>query len=1168
MSKPCSLDQVVSVKSRFTRAMSLVRDFASADALEGYILTPVGRDVLHRVFSALCDSSSTRAWSLTGPYGTGKSSFALFTAQMFAGDPEIRNRARTLLRTQDRALSDKLTARESPLSKDTSRFCPILVSGSRQPLEKALADALAKALRRLSPGGRPPKVVEKLEAIAAAKEPTGIAVVGLYEEANDYLRRFGDDANGLLLVIDELGKFLEYGASHPEGGDVFVLQELAEAASRSTRPFFVLTILHQALDRYAEHMSPSRRSEWAKVHGRFEDVAFEEPAEQMLRLTAQAIRQDGPQKTLEPIRRAASRMAEQCVAVVPRVGSLDRSDLIECLAASYPLHPLTALTVGPLFRQLAQNERSLFAFLSSTEPYGFQEFLRSQGLGEGEVPVYRLDRLYDYVVTALGSSLFVHHRGKVWAEVEAALERLRDGDDLQLCLAKTIGLLQAVGPAGALTPSRKVLHLCLAGQADMGEVDAALDQLTKRSVAIFRRHLGSFALWEGSDIDLEARLGEARREVDRDFPIATFLMQTLPPEARIARRHYFQKGTLRYFETVYADRDSFRRELLRGLGSADGRIVFCLPKNADDREAMVAELKSKDSPAAAGIIAAIPEDLLDLQEYCHELLCLSWVLQHTSELETDRIAHRELYSRMSFAENGLRQHLDWIFAPTGTRQSRCSWYHRGREETLATARAVNDLLSRICDEVFPATPTWRNELINRRSLSSAAAAARRNLIQAMIEHGTEDTLGITGYPPEFSMYETLLRGSRLHRKKAGEWGFFAPDAKSEPAVAEIWRAFEQFLADSEPRRLSVDQLFSVLRKPPFGLKDGILPILTAVMLLHFDTEVALYEDGSFVPRLSDSVFERMFKTPERFELQRLRIAGPRFEVFRKYAEVLNRTLGHTAPDLIALVKPLVRLVRELPEYVGKTRQISPTAQALLRAIREARQPDKLLFVEIPSACGFAPFEVEGKLARTEVDRFFGVLRTGLAELQHAYQQLLDTLKKLLIDALDQKGKLVDARRAIDHEARLVLNLAVDAKLKSFLMRAVDPDTDDATWVESIATLLANRPPTAWDDHDLARFEVELAAIARSFRHFKVLAFEMERSGVSILDGDPGMLRVSVTTPTAGECERVVHVPAEYRLRADRVKDELLKVLAREKLLEKKDVSVALLGQLVRQLLQE
>ena len=46
-------------------------------------------------------------------------------------------------------------------------------------------------------------------------------------------------ARGLLLIIDELGKLLEYAASHPDDGDVFILQELAEAAARSESPFLV-----------------------------------------------------------------------------------------------------------------------------------------------------------------------------------------------------------------------------------------------------------------------------------------------------------------------------------------------------------------------------------------------------------------------------------------------------------------------------------------------------------------------------------------------------------------------------------------------------------------------------------------------------------------------------------------------------------------------------------------------------------------------------------------------------------------------------------------------------------------------------------------------------------------------------------------------------------------
>ena len=216
-----------------------------------------------------------------------------------------------------------------------------------------------------------------------------------------------------------------------------------------------------------------------------------------------------------------------------------------CLEACYPLHPLTALVLGPLFRQLAQNERSLFAFLASSEPFGFREFLHDHTAKDGP---YRLDRLYDYVMASLGPTLFAQHRGKLWAEVQSALDRLHDASDLEVRLAKGIGLLQALGPASGVTASRVSLHVAMKGAGSDEEIEAAIQSLARRSIVVFRRHTGSYALWEGSDIDIDDRLQAARQSVERDQNLASFLTRQMPPQPSIARRHYFQTGTLRYFE--------------------------------------------------------------------------------------------------------------------------------------------------------------------------------------------------------------------------------------------------------------------------------------------------------------------------------------------------------------------------------------------------------------------------------------------------------------------------------------------------------------------------------------------------------------------------------------------------------------------------------------------
>ena len=75
MSGTFSLKNHVTVSPRFTRSVALMRDADSLSALEGYILTPNGRGVLERLADAVRGESAARAWSLTGPYGSGKSAF-------------------------------------------------------------------------------------------------------------------------------------------------------------------------------------------------------------------------------------------------------------------------------------------------------------------------------------------------------------------------------------------------------------------------------------------------------------------------------------------------------------------------------------------------------------------------------------------------------------------------------------------------------------------------------------------------------------------------------------------------------------------------------------------------------------------------------------------------------------------------------------------------------------------------------------------------------------------------------------------------------------------------------------------------------------------------------------------------------------------------------------
>src|SRR6185503_8632017 len=112
--------------------------------------------------------------------------------------------------------------------------------------------------------------------------------------------------------------------------------------------------------------------------------------------------------------------------------------------------------------------------------------------------------------------------------------------------------------------------------------------------------------------------------------------------------------------------------------------------------------------------------------------------------------------------------------------------------------------------------------------------------------------------------------------------------------------------------------------------------------LAHDTEVALYEEGAFLPELTIEAFERVLRSPDKFSLRRYRVEGIRREVFRKLAQLFGAA-SDTQNNLVSVVRPLYRFFGKLPPYSQKTNSISPTAIAVRDALISAKEPDRLLF---------------------------------------------------------------------------------------------------------------------------------------------------------------------------------------------------------------------------------
>jgi hypothetical protein len=440
-------------------------------------------------------------------------------------------------------------------------------------------------------------------------------------------------ALGILLIFDELGKLLEYAASNPSSSDVYQLQRLAEHCARSAVPILLLGVLHQDFIGYASELPDSQRQEWEKIRGRFEDIIFEQSADDLLRLIADAMsshRKEGLRVT--PLFKSLCQSAWSAKIVPP---GLEQVSGLPLLTACFPMHPCVTLLLGPVFKRFGQNERSAFSFLTSSEPNALADFAANHGSDQ----LYSLNDLYEYLVGIFGDSLLTGRDGKRWAEafnVESQHLDLKLGE---LSVLRTVAILGIVGRWNGVSATQKVLKLALAPAMDATDVDVHLRSLLNKSAIIYRRYNDTYSLWEGSDIDVEARIADARSRIAADASAVELLRTHFTPRPLVARRHSFERGTLRYFDIMFAT-PSKLPELNTALeqqddGShADGRIVVVIP---DARGGILnpAAAAAQAVMARQDTILCVPGNASEVETLARELAAVEWVSNATTDLQND-----------------------------------------------------------------------------------------------------------------------------------------------------------------------------------------------------------------------------------------------------------------------------------------------------------------------------------------------------------------------------------------------------------------------------------------------------------------------------------------------------------------------------------------------------
>jgi hypothetical protein len=1131
MNRP-RISDLLEINPRFLRSVNLERDFGDALALEGYVSTAETSRYLHRIGRGLRAESGERAWRITGDFGSGKSSFALVLANL------LSNQASALPKNV-RPLRQELGLSKLPM------LLPLLVTGAREPLAFAVVRALHGALARFVDGRKKLQSRDTAASILGQGAADDRKVVELVEATAAELVAKGL-FDGILLVIDELGKSLEFAALNPEKQDIYFLQTLAESSSRSgTAPVYTLGLLHQGFADYAEKLTNTSQLEWAKVAERFSEITFSQPLGQVATLisSALALKDDGA--TLWGWKGKASSDMAEAIDLGMFGPSPGKTYLTHTAWSLYPLHATVVPVLTRFFRRFGQNERSLFSFLLSSEPFALQDFASREA---GPETVYRLSDFYDYAANNFSHRLSGQSFRSHWNHIDARIRSMEGESDAIQKLLKTIGILNVVSSA-VLYPTADILELSLGGPPSLQK---DLKDLVRRGV-IFNRGRAGYSLWPHASVNLEQRSEEAREKVTRVSRIATVVRERLDSRPVVARRHYIQTGNLRHFDVRFLTAAEFSsdNELLKPVHPADGVIAVVLCESASERKSALETARSFGE-SQSRIVVAVSAPLDVLSGCALELERWEWVERHTPELKDDRFAAEEVSRQVAASRQMLETKLQELVGfrgeSAGKEGSKIAWFHKGAEQKeIGTNKNLQSFLSDLCGKLFANAPCVRNELVNRHTISSAAAAARQKLFKAMLEEAGKPNLALPEdkAPPEKSMYLSVLQEGQVHVEKRGQWKIQFPEP--DPLnLAPALNAVVGRLVKEPDRRVPLGELYELLRHD-FGVRDGLIPILLLTVFIVHETEIAIYEDNVFKPEVEENLMMRLAKRPETFEFQLCRITGVRMALITELAAAVEADRAESS-QLLSIVRPLYQFVAGVPDYARNTEQLSPETLALRKAIEAAREPGQLVFHEIPKAFGFDP-KSKTKFDAADLAK---KLRAGISELQRCFPELQARMAAAIVEAFKFDGSLQGWRDSISGSAETVLVGLGDPEFRAFCLKLIDTDNPEPEWLEALGSLLTRCPPSRWKDRDELVFRERILAFADQFN--RVLSTCFLRDG-SLPDT---AIRLAVTPRNGIEKNVVVSLTPTQSRETEKLLSELRKQLSKHN----SQISLAALSRLL------
>ena len=1130
------MKNMLKVAEGFQYSVNIGFDLYDSAKLKNFIPTKSALQLLEEILLSTDNTATDRARVLVGAYGKGKSHIVLtILALLMRSDlrlfsnllPKLQENPRLHQLVQNYYASDK-------------KILPVVITGSNTSIPQAFLLALQRTLAENDLLDVMPetnynaacKVISKWKAdfpatyeqfVSMISLPVdkfmaelqsfnvtcyeeferlypqltagsvfnpflGFDVIDLYENAVKGIKSKG--YTGMYIVYDEFSKFLEANITQASISDTKMLQDFAEKCNRSgAEQLHLLLISHKEIANYIDKLPKQKLDGWRGVSERFSHIHLNNNFTQTYEIIASVISKDKArwQDFCNSHREQFTSLMQE-YAKHALFADLQKDECQKLIYDCYPLHPVSTFILPRLSERVAQNERTLFTFLSAKGSSTLASYL--QACDQEKFSLLMPDQIYDYFEPLLKKEVYSSDLHDKYKLATIIIDKLA-GEELQQKIVKVIALIYMLEQYEKLAPTKETIIAIYKQAYGIDVVTAALDKLIEDKLVIYLKKSNQFLrLKRTSGVNVLEKIHDCAITSTGKVEIKSILNYANVDKYIYPFRYNDEKEMVRYFsfefigaqEVTASTNWQIKREVVPG----DGVIYAIIPDSEEDI-ARLQQLLLTSSANSLQCVFVLPKKYREIEQVAREMYAAAMLREAAAEEPLLFDEYDVVYEDLCEVANS------YIADFTHPERYKADYYYNGSKKKINRKAALTGLLSDICETVYPDTPIINNEAINKDELTTVAANSRNKIMAGLLRNELEPNLGLNGSGQEVSiMRSTLVRT-----------GILASDSLNQPHInlqpedkllRLMLAVIVNYINSSRLQgKVLLEGLYKLLTgaQGRIGLRRGVIPIYLAAVFHEYKQQIII-EDKHGQVTLTADVLQQINAAPQNYTISCIEWDAEKNAYIESMAAlfadyVVEADRGISAYDYVA--KAMKRWYMALPKYSKESKsdingeQVLPAYIKMQKLFKQNLGTTEMLFTKLPEIFGYKQFTAD--------------VYVNIKACKDFYDAKLATLKRQLVAELKQQFILAENREHIrvmslssiikdwcdSIENAAFEELFTDGTDKCLAMfKAVTNDED--AFITKAAKLATGLHLDDWDDNTVNRFREAFGRYQKTAKAFK------------------------------------------------------------------------------------